>query len=131
MIDKIIFKILFKLRDSLMSLYCVIYFPHVFSVFCYSSRGGEGECKAKEGNPFGPFWDTFDIDFDEDVFYGPLYYDTENKQSADKWKEKSVIFLFVQHLQYGLQTGYTKCVDLVECMLYLYLSLPKRFKINA
>ncbi|KAF8770068.1 GDP-fucose protein O-fucosyltransferase 1 like protein [Argiope bruennichi] len=44
-------------------------------VFCYMARGGSDHCNAKDGNPFGPFWDTFDVNFDESVFYQPLHYD--------------------------------------------------------
>ena len=60
-----------------------------FTVFCYGPRGGEGKsCSAKDGNPFGPFWDTFNIDFDNSEFYGPLYYDTESPHTAEKWNKK-------------------------------------------
>ncbi len=64
---------------------------HCFvSVFCYSERHGQEEssCNAKEGNPFGPFWDNFKIDFVASEFYGPLYYDTEEKQSSMNWRKK-------------------------------------------
>ncbi len=39
---------------------------------CYSSRQGKEKdsCNAKEGNPFGPFWDTFGVDFDRSATYG-------------------------------------------------------------
>lgn len=43
--------------------------PHVWPLqkriaFCYMARGStnESSCNAKDGNPFGPFWDTFGID---------------------------------------------------------------------
>ncbi|XP_066159186.1 GDP-fucose protein O-fucosyltransferase 1 isoform X2 [Euwallacea fornicatus] len=56
--------------------------------FCYMSRGNTNSCNAKEGNPFGPFWDTFNIDFVASEFYGPLNYDINNKAVADQWQKK-------------------------------------------
>ncbi|XP_047041549.1 GDP-fucose protein O-fucosyltransferase 1 isoform X1 [Helicoverpa zea] len=58
--------------------------------FCYTQRMGEQEksCNAKSGNPFGPFWDTFNIDFSYSEFYGPLNYDVHNKAMPEKWKQK-------------------------------------------
>ncbi|XP_050312734.1 GDP-fucose protein O-fucosyltransferase 1 isoform X2 [Anthonomus grandis grandis] len=56
--------------------------------FCYSPRGPKDveSCNAKEGNPFGPFWDTFNVDFVASEFYGPLHYDVTNKDNLDRWK---------------------------------------------
>lgn len=59
-----------------------------FSAFCYMSRGTDNGCNAKEGNPFGPFWDTFNIDFVKSEFYGPLHYDTHHHNMADRWHER-------------------------------------------
>ncbi|KAH9628793.1 hypothetical protein HF086_004953 [Spodoptera exigua] len=58
--------------------------------FCYTQRMGELEnsCNAKSGNPFGPFWDNFGIEFMDSEFYGPLNYDAHNKIMIDKWKNK-------------------------------------------
>ncbi|CAK1549858.1 unnamed protein product [Leptosia nina] len=58
--------------------------------FCYTPRIGDQEnsCNAKSGNPFGPFWDTFSIDFVGSEFYGPLNYDAYNKQMIKKWLDK-------------------------------------------
>lgn len=57
-------------------------------VFCYSARGDSGGCNAKDGNPFGPFWDTFNIDFDESIYYNPLHYDVHYHNIAEKWNER-------------------------------------------
>ncbi|OWR44901.1 protein-O-fucosyltransferase 1 precursor [Danaus plexippus plexippus] len=58
--------------------------------FCYTQRIGEikESCNAKSGNPFGPFWDTFNIDFVKSEFYGPLNYDAQNKNMMESWKKK-------------------------------------------
>lgn len=56
-------------------------------VFCYGSRSeSEKSCAAKEGNPFGPFWNRFNISFDKDIFYGPLNYDTYFGEHENRWK---------------------------------------------
>ncbi|KAJ0181805.1 hypothetical protein K1T71_002527 [Dendrolimus kikuchii] len=58
--------------------------------FCYTQRIGEIEnnCNAKSGNPFGPFWDTFNIEFVGSEFYGPLNYDAHNNIMMEKWRKK-------------------------------------------
>jgi peptide-O-fucosyltransferase len=60
-----------------------------FEVFCYSAQVNEKSdkesCHAKDGNPFGPFWSHFNIDFDDDIFYRPLYFDIINPNG---WNEK-------------------------------------------
>lgn len=58
--------------------------------FCYTQRNGEidNSCNAKSGNPFGPFWDTFGIEFVGSEFYGPLNYDVHNAVMMDKWHIK-------------------------------------------
>lgn len=61
---------------------------------CYSERkslhGGTARgCYAKEGNPFGPFWDEYQIDFVGSEFFSPLTYDTVHSQGmADRWRTK-------------------------------------------
>lgn len=57
-------------------------------VFCYRSRKDDGDCAAKEGNPFGPFWDNFKVDFVSSVTYGPLHYDVSNEKVAQEWNRK-------------------------------------------
>lgn len=59
--------------------------------FCYMERksltGEETQlsCNAKEGNPFGPFWDEFNIDFVASEFFGPLNYEVHHSKMAEKW----------------------------------------------
>ncbi|CAF4058647.1 unnamed protein product [Rotaria sp. Silwood2] len=58
-------------------------------VFCYDAQVNEKNdkkgCRAKDGNPFGPFWSHFNIDFDDDVFFQPLFYDII---TANNWNTK-------------------------------------------
>ncbi|KAK7792073.1 hypothetical protein R5R35_003548 [Gryllus longicercus] len=65
-----------------------IWTPDKRIAFCYTMRGESGGCNAKEGNPFGPFWDTYDVDFVGSEFYGPLHYDTYHHDMSTKWNEK-------------------------------------------
>lgn len=59
-----------------------------FSAFCYSARGKGDSCNAKDGNPFGSFWDTYNIDFVKSEFYGPLHYDVHHTDMAVQWKRQ-------------------------------------------
>lgn len=62
--------------------------------FCYMERkslsGSKKKiCHAKEGNPFGPFWDEFNIDFVGSEFFSPLHYDAwHTPDLIDKWHHK-------------------------------------------
>lgn len=61
-------------------------------VFCYQPRPmSSGEvsngCNAKYGNPFGPYWDHFDIDFTADEFHKPLLWSDGDIKS---WKIRFV-----------------------------------------
>jgi len=66
------------------------------TVLCYGPRYGQKEdtakgCNAKEGNPFGPYWDHFGIDFDYSSFYGEkgLYYcGLDDTRMIKRWKEE-------------------------------------------
>ena len=58
------------------------------TAFCYSSRDNSNTCNAKEGNPFGPYWNKFDIDFDRNEFYGPLGYDPNFSEHMNEWQRK-------------------------------------------
>ncbi|XP_065917152.1 GDP-fucose protein O-fucosyltransferase 1-like isoform X2 [Dysidea avara] len=61
----------------------VVWPPGHRAGYCYGNGGG---CpRMKEGNPFGPFWDHFNIDFDAHHNY-QLNYDTLNiPRNAEQW----------------------------------------------
>lgn len=56
--------------------------------FCYMPRGNGNSCNAKDGNPFGPFWDTYGVDFVGSEYYGPLNYDIYHHNMAKEWNKK-------------------------------------------
>lgn len=62
--------------------------------FCYMERKSligskKKDCHAKEGNPFGPFWNEFNVDFVGSEFFAPLHYDTwHDNQLIKKWHTK-------------------------------------------
>lgn len=62
--------------------------------FCYMERkslsgSAKKDCHAKEGNPFGPFWDAFSINFVGSEFFAPLHYDARHAPALiDKWQQK-------------------------------------------
>jgi peptide-O-fucosyltransferase len=61
--------------------------PGERAAFCYTARRGDQElsCNAKEGSPFGPFWDHFNISFPRSELYSPLHYDTHHGDTAAAW----------------------------------------------
>ncbi|KAJ8892120.1 hypothetical protein PR048_004700 [Dryococelus australis] len=65
-----------------------IWLPERRIAFCYTARGNTKACNPKEGNPFGPFWDTYNVDFVGSEFYGPLHYDIHHHDMAAKWNNK-------------------------------------------
>lgn len=62
--------------------------------FCYMERKSlsgskKKDCHAKEGNPFGPFWDEFQVNFIGSEFFAPLHYDAwHTPDLIDKWQSK-------------------------------------------
>lgn len=55
--------------------------------FCYSFRDGQ-KCDMKQGNPFGPFWDHFHIDFDDYQEHSGLLWDTEQEWARVGWNTR-------------------------------------------
>jgi peptide-O-fucosyltransferase len=52
-------------------------------------QGGKSDdCNAKDGNPFGPFWDNFNIDFVKSEFFTPLTYDVEFGDTVEQWNQR-------------------------------------------
>uniref|UniRef100_F1L7Y1 GDP-fucose protein O-fucosyltransferase 1 n=1 Tax=Ascaris suum TaxID=6253 RepID=F1L7Y1_ASCSU len=71
--------------------------PNQRKVFCWSARASIFDsnaslgCHAKEGNPFGPFWDHSGVDFIGDVYFGDQIeegYDITLNGVTNKWMEK-------------------------------------------
>lgn len=67
---------------------------HIRVSFCYMERKSltgstKRDCHAKEGNPFGPFWDEFSIDFVDSEFFAPLHYDViHSPNTIGEWRKK-------------------------------------------
>ena len=92
MTQKSLFTVTHALFFISINTFCDISFVCIFlcfiSVFCYGPRDGKGTCNAKDGNPFGPFWDTFNIDFDDSQFYKGMSIDTLVKGAPEQWNKK-------------------------------------------
>lgn len=48
---------------------------------CLSADSPKSECKMKEGNPFGPFWNELNVDFVDTIGYQLNY----EEYSIDQW----------------------------------------------
>ncbi|GAB1600842.1 GDP-fucose protein O-fucosyltransferase 1-like [Argonauta hians] len=60
--------------------------PSTRIVFCFQAvPPGNDSCNAKRGNPFGPFWDHFSVDFVRSEFHGPLSFDVNNMFERNRW----------------------------------------------
>ncbi|XP_066597283.1 GDP-fucose protein O-fucosyltransferase 1 [Prorops nasuta] len=73
------------MEDFMINLAPLTWPPKNRTSFCYSPRGKGDSCNAKDGNPFGPFWDTFNVDFVNSEFYGPLHYDVYHTDMTKQW----------------------------------------------
>ncbi|CAJ0923431.1 unnamed protein product, partial [Mesorhabditis belari] len=55
----------------------------------FYEKNAPSGCHAKEGNPFGPFWDYAGVDFVDDEFYGKIEggYDLSTRGAKSAWNE--------------------------------------------
>lgn len=82
------------MRNFMKNLSNVVWPKEKRYAFCWSPRNSVYDssaptgCQAKDGNPFGPFWDNFNIEFVGDVYYGdiPGGYYLSSYKSIEEWK---------------------------------------------
>ncbi|XP_071821277.1 GDP-fucose protein O-fucosyltransferase 1-like [Apostichopus japonicus] len=53
--------------------------------FCYRKDATSNECSMKNGNPFGPFWNKFNINFDGSQEYSPLSFSSHSGSLKAQW----------------------------------------------
>ena len=62
--------------------------PQKRRVYCHQAAVGRSKdassCPAKQGNPFGPFWDHFDVDFSGSATYSSNLRFSSSKQEWDR-----------------------------------------------
>ncbi len=69
------------------------------TALCFTFRGDSESCQAKEGNPYRPYWNKFNVNFEKDIKFAPLNYDMTNKGNVAEWlktfpKEKFPVLAF-------------------------------------
>ncbi|PFX25598.1 GDP-fucose protein O-fucosyltransferase 1-like [Stylophora pistillata] len=55
--------------------------------YCWLPPGSDRKCIMKEGNPFKPFWDELEVDFDEKIVYH-LGIHIQDPYERDQWQRK-------------------------------------------
>eukprot|EP00118_Oscarella_pearsei_P008966 m.48868 g.48868 ORF g.48868 m.48868 type:complete len:377 (+) comp33934_c1_seq2:426-1556(+) len=73
------------MEDFMTHLAPVIWPPGKRYGFCYGSDNSQ--CGMKNGNPFGPFWNSFHVDFDGSVPY-QIPYNTHDEGIRRQWENK-------------------------------------------
>nr|XP_016930416.1 GDP-fucose protein O-fucosyltransferase 1 [Drosophila suzukii] len=103
--------------------------------FCYKERYSlqqekndpeKPNCHAKDGNPFGPFWDTFHIDFVRSEFYAPLHFDVHHSNEAAKWQAKYPAESWPVLAFTGAPASFP--VQLENCNLQRYMHWSQRYR---
>ncbi|CEF70241.1 GDP-fucose protein O-fucosyltransferase 1 [Strongyloides ratti] len=84
------------MRDFMENLADTVWPKEKRFAFCWNSRksifdeSAPAGCHAKDGTPFGPFWDNFNIDFVKDVYFGDIIGENHfsSYNAIRKWKLK-------------------------------------------
>ncbi|XP_068144806.1 GDP-fucose protein O-fucosyltransferase 1 [Drosophila tropicalis] len=104
--------------------------------FCYMERKSlqkeknqDRQCHAKDGNPFGPFWDTYNIDFVASEFYGPLHFDVHHSAVASKWQAKYDVVSWPVLAFTGAPASFP--VQLENCELQKHLQWSSKYREGA
>ncbi|XP_064626465.1 GDP-fucose protein O-fucosyltransferase 1-like [Lineus longissimus] len=71
-------------EDFMASLAPEYWPPGERSGWCVHLPGRPKECTMKEGNPFGPFWDGLNVDFDSYVYFDIFF----SSQNIPQWQER-------------------------------------------
>lgn len=83
--------------------------------FCFS-YGKDKDCKMKEGNPFGPFWDGLGVDFNSTITYSTSYQDPE------MWKTKFPVDIYPVLALKGAPASFPMKVEHHQLQQYLLWS---------